>query len=998
MVKKKSIHKGIIYFLAVFVVITSIILISYVRIRHYVKHLDQRFDSALEDTEDSYKEWVEDIKKVREYEKERAEYYADIYSYVINEKTLSSDDIDALTDAQYQVYICYLGDDGTMITSSDEEKSSPFQNKRALYDSLDKNTGILTVKDQEFIYGCRRMKKGRIIAGSYIHDYPVAPMQSKDVLLWNTKDNSLIFAKDVMDQSFVENDFFLPESETAIQKLFQPLKCGHTKAKKYYLYKKKQIDDEYTFVASFELHVMVEELSRELGIIFVLIPLVVFTMTNYAIKIYCNMNEEEDTSKKNTKKSVLNMERVYLMSTLLIVCCIIAGFMTVYIQLLISYCDQNIRAESELTEFANRIELCKEKREDIDNYINDYVKVIAEQIGNAAEYNDKLLDDEILEQLYVDNEYLKISDIVFITKDDIDSVTVDFFEDYYGFSEEIRKQLDSFFKGKERNRLFSINRYGTLVMQRLRDEKGIIGFLCNTTLLSANIGGNYYFVDAVAFGDFDKADKMFVYKKKPRDSEQFYYDEQDNVFVQPRGEKEQKCVSVTDTLIELLQKDDYCGIGYIDGKYYYINTKEYIDKDKENNVNNSIILINALPMRIIVFRILQSLAAELIVFLVMFGILVQMTGRDRYILQKDMQVKEDGEAEASVPKEDEFEESETHYRDFFYIQNIQETILKDSFQKAVSRMFNICLTLLVVLFTWDGIFSKNSLGSYLMRNNWKSGLNLFSMTKILAMLIIVMIIGSVAQKFLMIISKSMGKRGATIGHLMISMVQFGSLVIVVVYSLVQLGLNLNSLLAGAGLAGAALAIAGQSVVNDLLSGFFVVFEGKFGVGDWVTVGDFRGQIQEIGVRTTTIAYAGDIKVFHNSALSGITVWSHGMCGAICYVDVAYREDIEHVFEVLKKNKHRYREEIPEMETDISVHGVTELGSSGITLRITSYLSDQSNTGMIQRGMYRVTKRIFDENNITIPFPQVVIHEGDKDIPGSDIAEGELTTVDIAQQK
>ncbi len=104
-----------------------------------------------------------------------------------------------------------------------------------------------------------------------------------------------------------------------------------------------------------------------------------------------------------------------------------------------------------------------------------------------------------------------------------------------------------------------------------------------------------------------------------------------------------------------------------------------------------------------------------------------------------------------------------------------------------------------------------------------------------------------------------------------------------------------------------------------------------------------------------------------------------MGGAICTVDIAYREDIERVIRIIQANTDRYMSEIPEMEEAPYVHGVVDLGSNGITLRIQSYLSNQANAARVQRAMLRVTKRIFEENYITIPFPQVVVHQGEEDI-------------------
>ena len=302
-----------------------------------------------------------------------------------------------------------------------------------------------------------------------------------------------------------------------------------------------------------------------------------------------------------------------------------------------------------------------------------------------------------------------------------------------------------------------------------------------------------------------------------------------------------------------------------------------------------------------------------------------------------------------------------------------------AFRKMLGIMLRLIVALLFVFIIVEIGFYSNSVIRYLLGSQWERKLNLFSITVILFYAIAARLICGVVTKVIMLITENMGQRSVTIGHMICSLIRFGALMAWCTNTLVELGIELRYLLTGAGIAGIVIGYACQGVINDLLTGLFIVFEGNFQVGDWVRVGEWRGEVLTIGVRTTKIGFGGDIRIFNNSQLHEITVLSHTMDGALCYVNIAYAEDVERVLELIRNHEKQYRTACPHIIEGPGVHGVTELGDNGITIRLWAQVDDQQYAAAAERTILKETKKLFDENGITIPFPQLVLHSENEGI-------------------
>jgi len=193
------------------------------------------------------------------------------------------------------------------------------------------------------------------------------------------------------------------------------------------------------------------------------------------------------------------------------------------------------------------------------------------------------------------------------------------------------------------------------------------------------------------------------------------------------------------------------------------------------------------------------------------------------------------------------------------------------------------------------------------------------------------------------------------------------------------GLRSEFSAAGAGIVALIIGLGSQSLVADILAGIFIVFEGDYQVGDIVILDGWRGEIQAIGVRTTKLIDAGgNIKIVNNSDIRSIINQTKELSIAKCYVSTKYEDRIENIEAVIADNIEAIGKKIPAIVEGPFYKGVAELGASSVDLLFVAKCKE-SDIYQVQRDLNREIKILFDDNNIGIPFPQIVVHKGEDDI-------------------
>jgi len=205
----------------------------------------------------------------------------------------------------------------------------------------------------------------------------------------------------------------------------------------------------------------------------------------------------------------------------------------------------------------------------------------------------------------------------------------------------------------------------------------------------------------------------------------------------------------------------------------------------------------------------------------------------------------------------------------------------------------------------------------------------------------------------------------------------------------ELGVNTSGLVAGAGIAGVALGFGAQNLVRDVLTGFFILFEDQFAVGDYVSISGVSGVVEEIGLRVTKVRdFAGQLHVVPNGSINLVTNFRGRAMRVLFDVQVSYSADVELAIRVLQNAFDRHRETMPEIVDGPTVLGVQELGDSGIALRVWATAQPMQQWS-IERQLKLLVKKVLDENGIIIPYPHrhVIIdgHPSSADSAGKEIS-------------
>ena len=221
-----------------------------------------------------------------------------------------------------------------------------------------------------------------------------------------------------------------------------------------------------------------------------------------------------------------------------------------------------------------------------------------------------------------------------------------------------------------------------------------------------------------------------------------------------------------------------------------------------------------------------------------------------------------------------------------------------------------------------------------------------------------------------------GKKSKTIARLLVSFVKWAIALCAVFFVLDAWGAPATATLTGAGVLALIIGLGSQSLVADILAGIFIVFEGEFQVGDIVIIDGWRGEVTEIGMRTTKLIDAGyNIKIVNNSEIKTIINQTQELSLAKAYVSVSYGARIEKIEAVIADNLESFKEKIPAIKEGPYYKGVSELGESGVTLLFVAKCQEDD-IYQVQRDMNREIKIMFDNNGIEIPFNQLVVHMGE----------------------
>jgi small-conductance mechanosensitive channel len=178
--------------------------------------------------------------------------------------------------------------------------------------------------------------------------------------------------------------------------------------------------------------------------------------------------------------------------------------------------------------------------------------------------------------------------------------------------------------------------------------------------------------------------------------------------------------------------------------------------------------------------------------------------------------------------------------------------------------------------------------------------------------------------------------------------------------------NTTPILAGASVIGLAVGLGAQSLVTDVVSGFFILFEAQYLVGDYVQIGEAVGVVEAVGIRVTEVRDArGKLYLIPNGQIKGVVNYSKGYINAVVDVKVPSGSDLEATFRMMAEAGRRLKAARREVLAETEVRGLVELGTSEMTVRAVTKVEPGTHEAM-ENEYRRLLKVVFGEAQPAAP--------------------------------
>lgn len=263
----------------------------------------------------------------------------------------------------------------------------------------------------------------------------------------------------------------------------------------------------------------------------------------------------------------------------------------------------------------------------------------------------------------------------------------------------------------------------------------------------------------------------------------------------------------------------------------------------------------------------------------------------------------------------------------------------------------------------------------LQEADFKASLNLSAaaLLKVLTMAAGILLLARLLRALLKAL-RLKSHRGMTMITLASSLIQYTAALVTLCWGLSILGVNVSAIVASVGVLALIVGFGAESLIADVITGVFMLFENQCNVGDIVEVGGFRGTVQKIGIRTTCVVDGGgNVKIINNSEMKNILNRSDKASYAVCDIGIPYETDLEALEEQLPGLLDAISAKYPDLISEAPCYlGVQSLDSSSVVLRFTAAVSEE-NIYAAQRKLNRELLLGLRRLGVECPFPQLDVH-------------------------
>ena len=221
-----------------------------------------------------------------------------------------------------------------------------------------------------------------------------------------------------------------------------------------------------------------------------------------------------------------------------------------------------------------------------------------------------------------------------------------------------------------------------------------------------------------------------------------------------------------------------------------------------------------------------------------------------------------------------------------------------------------------------------------------------------------------------------GSRAKTMKNLAVSALKYLLTLVGFFWGLSIIGVNVSTLFASVGILALIIGFGAESLIADVITGLFIIFENQYNVGDYIELDGYRGKVVNIAIRTTNIEDAGgNVKIFNNSDLRNVINLSSETSYSICDIPVPYEADLEKAEAILEKLCKEIAQEEPEVFRTVPVYqGVQSLDSTYVCLRIVAAVREEDRY-QAARLLNRKMKIGMEKAGMGVPHEKLFVNNG-----------------------
>lgn len=221
------------------------------------------------------------------------------------------------------------------------------------------------------------------------------------------------------------------------------------------------------------------------------------------------------------------------------------------------------------------------------------------------------------------------------------------------------------------------------------------------------------------------------------------------------------------------------------------------------------------------------------------------------------------------------------------------------------------------------------------------------------------------------------RKAKTISSLIRSLLKYIAIIAAICVILAIWGVNILGIMAGVGVITLIVGLGCQSLIQDVVSGMFIVFDDYFAVGETVIIDGFRGTVDEIGLKSTKLVdFGGNIKSITNSSIT--TVVNLSRLRSLCTVKLAvsYNEDVHRVEALILEEIEQLKIKVPNIIEGPLYKGIDSIDASAINFLVIAFCNE-ADRFQVTRDLNREFFLLFKKHDIIIPYNQVTVNPQDE---------------------